>query len=340
MTEASIKDVAKIAGVSIATVSRCINTPNLVRAPTFEKVQRAISATNYTPNTLARDFRRGKTKVILVVLPSVGDPFFQDIMVGIRKVAKNKGYNIIIHEHAGQQIGEQEFSELLVSRHTDGIVLLASVSPFATDIVTRKIPVVIGCEVVSSDLHGLPSVHIDNISASIEITQYLIDLGHKRIAFISGDQTNLLTADRQKGYERAMDMANLQINKGWVRSGHLNLSGAQTATKEVMHQHPQPTAIFCANDEMALGCIHELKSQGKRVPEDISVVGFDNIRYAQYSDPPLTTINQPAELIGQRTAERLLTEINQLGDSNSLQIELVHHELIVRKSAARPPKDN
>ena len=180
----SIKDVARIAGVSIATVSRCINDPERVRAPTRKQVEDAIRKTGYSPNTLAQSFRRGKTKVIMVVLPSVGDPFFTEVMGGIREVAAEKGYSLLINETQFNTMTADEIGAMVVSRQADGIVLLASVSPFGTEVLSsknnRRLPVVVGCEIVSLESTGYPSVHIDNQAAAREMTDYLIGQGHRR----------------------------------------------------------------------------------------------------------------------------------------------------------------
>ncbi len=339
MSQASIKDVAKLAGVSIATVSRCVNNPEVVRADTLRRVQSAIDSVNYSPNTLARDFRSGKTRTILVVMPSVGDPFFADIMQGIREIASQSNYNILIREHTGNQLEQSEFSTLLQSTHTDGVILLASLSPVASEYIhskQRRIPIVIGCEVVSADLTGLPCVHLDNVKAAKQATQHLISLGHERIAFISGHENSLLTADRQQGFIDAMTEAGLEVSQDCLRFGNMTIEGAAQATQALMALAAAPTAIFCANDEMALGCLHQLSKLGVAVPQQVSVMGFDNIRYSAISQPPLTTIEQPAKTIGQRTATRLLAEINGESPTNQESIELVEHQLIVRSSTAKP----
>ncbi|WP_086929557.1 LacI family DNA-binding transcriptional regulator [Agarilytica rhodophyticola] len=341
MAEVLINDVAKLAGVSIATVSRCINSPHQVRPRTREKVEKAIAATNYSPNTLARDFRRGKTKMIMVVIPGVGDPFFTLVMKGIRRTASSEGYSLLIHENVGNNINADKINELMVSKHADGIILLASVSPFGTELLSsgndRRIPMVIGCELLSPELNTLPNIHIDNTAAAAEATQHLIELGHRRIAFICGDRDSLLTADRQAGYQLAMQRAKLHMFDEWIREGGMSIDGARRATTELLALPNPPTAIFCANDEMALGCLHELRSLNKSVPEDISVVGFDNTRYAEVSSPPLTTIHQPAETIGERTVHRLIDEIGRnASEPKESMYETVPYELVVRQSTAKP----
>ena len=337
----SIKDVARIAGVSIATVSRCINDPERVRAPTRKRVQDAIRQTGYSPNTLAQSFRRGKTKVIMVVLPSVGDPFFTEVMSGIREVAAEKGYSLLINETQFNTMTADEIGAMVVSRQADGIVLLASVSPFGTEVLSsksnRRLPVVVGCEIVSLESTGYPSVHIDNQAAAREMTDYLIDQGHKRIAFIHGQDASLLTKDREDGYRASMSAAGLNIEEGLITGGNLTIGDTIEATRRLLGHPKRPTAIFCANDEMAMGCLHAIKSAGLSVPGDVSVVGFDDIRYAEILDPPLTTVYQPAHQIGERVMYRLFREIEE-GRSVNTEPEIVPHKLVIRDSVAPPPR--
>lgn len=343
MTDVSIKEVAKLAGVSIATVSRCLNNPEKVTAKTREKVQDAIGQTGYTPNTLARSFRRGRTNMIVVVLPTIGTPFFADVMRGIRDAAEASGYSILIDETDSNTITADEIGAMVVSKQADGIILLASLSPFGTEVVSansqRALPIVIGCETISPELAHLPAVHIDNVGAATEITNHLIDNGHQRIGMIYGLKTSLLTKDRELGYRQAMRDADLNIDAGWVVDGRLTIEGARKATRELLAHANRPTAIFCANDEMAIACIHEVKAAGLRIPEDISVVGFDDISYAAITDPPLTTISQPAREIGERVMYRLVQEIEE-GRRPNVDADIVPHELIIRQSVAPPPLDD
>ena len=339
LSQVSIKDVARIAGVSIATVSRCINEPERVREKTRSRVQAAIEQTGYSPNTLAQSFRRGKTHVIMVVLPSVGDPFFTEVMSGIRSVASSHGYSLLINETQFNTMTEDEIGSMVVSRLADGIVLLASLSPFGTRVLSarsqRALPIVIGCETVSPELTGFPGVHIDNVAAAQEATNYLLSCGHTQIAFISGQEQSLLTRDREEGFRLAMRKAGHRIKDDWIACGDMTIDGAIRATQALLKHPHRPTAIFCANDEMAIGCIHEIKAAGLGVPKEVSVIGFDDVRYAAVLDPPLTTISQPAEKIGERVMYRLLREIEE-GRSRRAELEIVPHELVIRQSVAAP----
>jgi len=339
VAQASIKEVAEIAGVSIATVSRCINNPSQVRERTRIKVQRAILATGYSPNTIAQSFRRGRTNIIMVVVPSIGDPFFTQVMMGIRSVVAEHNYSIIISETNFNTMSAEEVGAMMVSRQADGFILLASIFPFGNEVLARaekrSQPVVIGCETISASLADIPSVHIDNVAAAQEATNYLISRGHGKIAFMSGHKTSLLTKDRESGYRAAMDKAELTIESGWVVEGKLSIEGAGKACAHLLNHPDRPTAIFCANDEMAIGCIHEVKNQGLSVPQDISVMGFDDIRYASMMEPALTTVAQPARQIGERVAARLFKAI-ETGNQPNNQPVILPHELIIRQSVAAP----
>ena len=339
LAQMSIKEVAELAGVSIATVSRCINNPLQVREHTREKVQKAILETGYSPNTIARSFRTGRTNIIMVVLPSVGDPFFTDVMRGIRSVVDKKGYSIIINETNFNTITAEEMGAIMVSRQADGFILLASIFPFGKEILSkaenRTQPIVIGCETISSSLSDFPSVHIDNIKAALDATDFLISKGHQDIAFISGQKASLLTRDREYGYRSAMHKARLSIEDGWILEGQLTLDGAATACRQLLQHRKRPTAIFCANDEMAMGCIGEIKNQGLLVPGDVSVMGFDDIRYAAFMEPALTTVSQPAREIGEGVAKRLLKAIKRGYQPNNQPV-ILPHKLIIRESVAAP----
>lgn len=341
----SIKQVAKEAGVSIATVSRYLNSPEHVREKTRLKVQEAIDKVGFSRNALARNFRRGKTSLVMVVLPTVGDPFFSDVMRGIWHVARREGYSILITETQFNTSGFNEYTDMLFSKQADGIILLASISPFmgeggaGSSALERRAdgtvpPVVIGCETVTPELSHFPSVRVDNIGAAREAAGHLIGLGHRRIAFISGAQDSLLTSDRERGYREAMADAGLPVADGWVIEGDLTIDGARRAARELLAQRSRPTAIFCATDEMALGAMHEIRAAGLEIPGDISVVGFDDVRYAATASPPLTTIAQPAEAIGEHTMERLCRAMR--GDDIGAEPEVLPHRLVLRSSTAAP----
>ena len=335
---ASIKDVAELAGVSIATVSRYLSDPEPVRQGNRARVAEAIAAVDYAPNALAQNFRRGRTGIIMVVLPSVGDPFFTEVMRGIARIASEKHYSILIRETEMNTLSLDEFSDIVLSKQADGIILLASTCPVTPmrqrPKGSRVAPIILGCENVTPELGNLFSVRIDNRAAARKATRHLLELGHSKIGFIAGAPGSELTADRERGYVAAMKRAGIKVRDGWIVPGNLTIEGAREATRALLAHTDRPTAIFCANDEMAMGCIHEIKAAGLAVPGDISVIGFDDTRYAEVVDPPLTTIAQPAELIGERCMLRILEAVDgkDIGD----EPEIVPHKLTLRSSTAPP----
>ena len=336
----SITEVAKLAGVSIATVSRYMADPGSVRQQNRAKVERAIASTGYAPNALAQNFRRGKTGIVMVVMASVGDPFWTGVMRGIARVAEQMHRSVLIRETEMNTLGFDEYSDIVLSKQADGIILLGSICPLTPPrdrpTGSRQAPIVQCCENVTPELARLPSVRIDNAAAAREATDYLLQLGHRRIGFVSGLTNSELTVDRERGYLAAMSAAGITLPDGWVVEGELSLEGARRATRKLLSHDQPPTAIFCANDEMAIGTVHEIKTSGLSVPGDISVMGFDDIRYAEVLDPPLTTIAQPAEEIGERSMQRVIRAIE--GEDIGTGPEIVPHELVVRDSTAAPGK--
>ena len=336
----SIAQVAKLAGVSIATVSRCLNNPEKVRSATRAKVQKAIAETNYSPNSLAQSFRRGRTNVVMVVLPTVGDPFLGDVLSGIRSRLTGH-YSVLLAETDLNHVDYEEVGALLVSRQIDGLILLATLLPFGATLEQmgegRRLPVVVGCEPITSELTSLPSVHIDNEEAAFEATKYLIDIGHSDIAFVHGGKASLLTQDREQGFRKAMAASGLSVHEDFIQAGFMTVDGGVTSAKYLLGKARRPTAIFFANDEMALGALHAIARAGFRVPEDISVMGFDDSRYAAVASPPLSTVAQPAREIGERVADRMLAELDGTADHEKV-VDLLPHRLVIRQSTGRPPR--
>ena len=318
----SINEVALVAGVSTATVSRYINTPDQVARKTQLKVESAIRKTGYTPNTLAQKLRRGRSHHILVAVPSVGDPFFSAVMRGVRRTARKHGYTVFIRETRQETLTTSEMNAILDSKQADGIVLLNNMTYVAGKLDPSADP-----------LRRPSTIHIDNVAAAETMTRFLVEHGHRRIAMIySGRKPSFV--DRERGFRAAMRQAGLEIADGLVVDTENSLEGGRQAARSILGAEPLPTAIFCGSDELAIGCMHEIRAAGLRVPADISVAGFDDTRYAEVSNPPLTTIRQPAEAMGTRIIEGLCLAIESDDATPELR-EVVPHQLVVRESVAR-----
>jgi LacI family repressor for deo operon, udp, cdd, tsx, nupC, and nupG len=332
LSQPTISSVAALAGVSIATVSRCVNNPARVHAGTRAKVEKAISELGYSPNTLAQSFRRGRTDMIMVVMPQAGCAFLSEVLAGVREGIGGR-YSIVIAE--AKYRSYEEVGAMLVSRQVDGLILLATLPPFGANLDDvnrqRRVPVVLGCEPISDEMETLPSVHIDNFEAAFEATRHLIDLGHERIAFVSGPPGSLVTRDRERGFRAAMSDSRLAVHDDYVRPVPLSTDGGAEAATQLLRCNPRPTAVFCANDETALGAMHVFRRAGLNIPQDISVMGFDDTRYAAIASPPLSTVSQPAQEIGRRVAARMIHEIEGT-DPDGPKIELLRHRLVIRQS--------
>lgn len=339
MTNPTIVEVAKLAGVSITTVSRCLNAPDKVGKKTLAKVRKVIDEINFSPNMLAQSFRRGKTNIIMVVVHEIGSSLFAEILEGIRAVVDSR-YSIVLTESRPGVTGNNSFIDMLVAKQVEGVILLCSTLPFSKKLIeinkARPLPIVIGLEPISDDLAGFPSVHIDNYQAAFDATEHLIRAGHRHMLFVSGPKHSYVTRDRERGFIDAMRRAGLPVDEDTVLNSDLTSNGGVNAAMEIFARPARPSAIFCANDDMALGVMSVAVKRGIRVPEDLSVMGFDDTRYAAIANPPLSTVSQPAREIGISAARRLLQVIEAPEDSPA-RAEILPHRLVIRNSTGGAP---
>lgn len=329
---ANIRDIAKLAGVSTATVSRTLATPAIVMPETRAKVEAAVRKLDYKPNALASSLRRRRTENIVVVVPDIHNPFFSGVVQGIEHVAHGHGHKVLLGESQNSQQRLDTYAEMLDSKEADGLILLGALLPtgIANAVAAGEaphVPIVMACEYFV----GLqaPNVRIDNAAAAAAATEHLLQLGHRRIAMITGPTGNPLVKDRVKGYRAQMAKAELAVPADYVARGDFTVESGYHAMKKLLALSQKPTAVFCANDEMAMGAIRAVKDSGRRVPQDLSVVGFDDIRFAEYFDPPLTTIRQPQREIGE-TAMRLILDV--FAKRNAPTSVVLPHTLVVRGS--------
>ncbi|MGG3467287.1 LacI family DNA-binding transcriptional regulator [Neobacillus pocheonensis] len=324
-----IVDVAKKANVSTATVSRVISKPETVKEATTKKVLKAIEDLKYQPNILARQLRRLETKTVMVVVPDITNPFFSNVLRGIESVAVSKGYQVLLGDTENNIDRENGYLNNLKQKKADGMVLLtARMNSFVVEEAADHFPVVLACEYIEGS--NIPTVSIDNISGARKATEYLINLGHKRIGCITGPLSIVLGRDRLRGYNQAMAQYNLPMDHNWVQEGDFTYESGFNLMKKLLALQKSPTAIFAANDEMAIGAIKAINSKGLKVPDDFSVIGFDDIKISSIFEPPLTTIAQPAFQIGLRAMELLIKLMNK-EQLNKDQFILEDH-LIIRKT--------
>ncbi|MDY6945036.1 MAG: LacI family DNA-binding transcriptional regulator [Pseudomonadota bacterium] len=332
----SIRQVARQAGVSIATVSRALTTPDKVSDKTLKKVLAQVERSRYKPNLLARNFRSKRAYAVVVLVPNIANPFFAEIIRGIEQVAQQHGYAVLLGDTEGREDREAYYVGLVETRQADGLIQLHPRLPKAARGAngTLDIPLVNACEYIEDA--PCPRVGIDNAAAAREMTKYLLDLGHRRIGVVLGPDSSPLTSERLRGYKLALRAAKIISHDGMIAQGDFTMGSGRAAAEKLFKAERPPTAIFCFNDEMALGAIRFLKSTGRSVPQDVSVVGFDDIEFASFCDPPLTTIEQPTREIGNKAMSLLFEMLN--GAKAEPSMHTLPIKLIVRDSAAPPPQ--
>jgi len=325
----TIQDVAKAAGVSVATVSRVLNNHPSVSDKTRAKVQKAIDQLNYQPNLLGRNLRRSETKMILVLLQNIANPFYSKIVKGIEDVGYKNGYHIMICNTDSDPEKENVYLKLLKNRLVDGVVFMAPViSDEELTEIGKNYCVVQCCEY--KECADVSSVSIDNEDAAYRATQHLIEQGHRRIGMINGNSGVISEIQREKGYKKALLEAGIDIDPQLITYESYGYRGGQRAAKYFLSIDKKPTAIFAVSDTMAIGAIKEIKGKGLSVPKDMAIVGFDDTAIASMYDPPLTTVAQPRYDLGRVTMEIMLERIkNNKVTSKRVFLE---HKLIIRES--------
>jgi len=331
----TIYDVAREAGVSMATVSRVVNHNPNVKPQTRKKVFEAIERLGYRPNAVARGLASKKTTTVGVVIPDIANANFAEVARGIEDIANMYHYNIILSNADKRKEKEIRVINTLLEKQVDGLLFMGGVvtEEHLQAFNTSNVPIVL-C--ATTDEKGImPSVDIDHEGAAFDAVNKLIEEGHRSIAMVSGtlqDPANGFA--RFQGYKRALEQAGLPYREDYIRVGNYRYESGIEATQYFLELPERPTAIFAATDEMAIGVIHGLQDAGLTVPDDVSVISVDNSRIASMVRPLLTTVAQPMYDIG-AVSMRLLTKLmkKETVDNNKVTLQ---HELIVRRSVAAP----
>jgi LacI family repressor for deo operon, udp, cdd, tsx, nupC, and nupG len=333
----SINEVAKRAGVSTATVSRALSQPDLVSPQTRRIVLKAVKHLGYSPNSAAKHLRTRRSGNILVTVPDISNPFFSLILQGIEDEAQRKGYAVLLGDTQHDSKREARYALMLMRKEADGLIFLGHRLPkpaaqLMRSLAPRHAPIVNGCEF--SPRLGVPSVHIDNATAAAEAMDHLYRLGHRRIGIVTGPLVSPLSRDRLAG-AKSRARAERAEQDLIVVHGDFSIEAGAAAAERLLDRREPPTAVFCFNDEMAMGVIETAHRRTLRVPRDLSVIGFDDIRFARHMDPPLTTIAQPMRQIGEGTV-RMLVDILAGRTLAPFSVTLPH-TLVVRSSTGRAP---
>jgi LacI family repressor for deo operon, udp, cdd, tsx, nupC, and nupG len=329
----TIQDVARHANVSAATVSRVLSTPERVSEATRERVHEAVRETGYTVNQSARSLRMQRAGTILAVMPGIGNPYYSTILDAVVNEATQRGYGVLIASRLGDDPASW-LSEYFHSNRADGMLV------FDGFLDTRRLHSIAGENPVLplvAAYDELPdpqinSVLTDNLQAAERAVQHLIDLGHRNIGHVSGPSRNTFPNERLVGYRKSLFDHQLQVRPEWIVSGDYTQVGGHAAGEQFVRLSDRPTAMFCANDELAIGFIAAIRKHGLDCPRDVSVIGFDDISVAANYSPALTTMRQPREEIGHMAAETLIDLLEgNLSASSPVRIVL-RSELVVRES--------
>ncbi|MGJ4729225.1 LacI family DNA-binding transcriptional regulator [Luteimonas sp. SDU101] len=333
---ATIYDIARHVGVSAGTVSRALSRPEKVLPDTRRRIEQAAAQLGYVPNAVARTLKTQRSGKILITVPDIGNPFFAQILKGAEEAAQASGYAVLLGDTQHQSEREERYAQMLPRNQADGMIVLGHrLPPTARELVSQlgaAAPVVNGCEF--DPALGIPSVHIDNAAAARAAMEHLYGLGHQRIAVVGGPPDNPLHQQRLEGARAA---AREQGCLEWLTPvpGDFSVESGHAAALQLLRQASAPTAAFCFSDQMALGVLAACRDLGVRVPEDFSVVGFDDLASSRYLSPPLTTISQPMRELGVR-AVGLLLAIIQGGDAPHQQT--LDFSLMLRGSTAPPQR--
>lgn len=323
----TIRDVAKEAGVSVATVSRYLNNKGYISQKSELKIRDVMERLNYHPNEIARGLAKKKTRTIALIIPDITNPFFPELVVAIEEVAKSKGYSIILVNTQDGDMEDNHFWTQLQNRYVDGFILASfeMSEKVVKAIENSKIPFV-RIDRAAED-NTCDSIGLDNYKGARLAVEHLIEAGCKKIAHISGPKSFPPSSERKRGYvESVTDWAERNGKESpedavIVCEGDFTLESGKLLTQVLMNQHKDVDGIFLGNDLMAIGCLKALKLMGYQVPQEVAIIGFDGIKLTEMVEPEISTIEQPIYDIGAVSTNKLIRKIEGIEDNQSLPVE-------------------
>jgi LacI family transcriptional regulator len=329
----TFNDLAQELNLSTATISRALSRPEIVAPETRTRVLEAVRRSGYQMNGIARSLRTQSTHTIGVIVSDICNPFFSSIVKAAEDVARTNGYTVLICNADEEGRNEEAALRLFIERQVSGVIRCSAGanSSLLQVLHEKSIPLVDLDR--QSGLPDIDTVILNNKLGASLATRHLIQLGHKRIAIVSGPQHLSNARDRLEGFRKALRAARIAIPKNYVEFGDFREASGFQAAERLLDLDSPPTAIFVANNEMMAGTLSSVRQRRVKVPRELSLVGFDDARWARYLEPPLTVVSQPAELMGQKAAQLLLT---RLSGRRTPQTVLFQPELIVRRSAIAP----
>jgi LacI family transcriptional regulator len=327
----TIKDIADRAGVSKTTVSRVLNRKPDVDEQTKNKIQEIIKETGYSPSLMAKNLATGKTNFLGLLVPTLTHPWIMEVTQGIAEGIEDSEYELALFTTSNRNKNQELIEKAINSGLTDGLIVLLSSDnkDFLSQIHNRQFPIIlIGDRFLSNDIACVTAA---NKNGSYLATRHLVELGHRRIGFVEGPPEFLCSRERLEGYKMALNDSGMQFDEHMVKYGDLLEESGFKAIAAWAESGNLPSAVFLSSDEMASGALRACKEAGLEVPENISIVGFDDIPKAAFIDPPLTTVRQPMRAMGKTGVEILINQIVRK-DREPVRIEL-ETDLIVRNSS-------
>ncbi|MCD6120373.1 MAG: LacI family DNA-binding transcriptional regulator [Spirochaetales bacterium] len=333
----TIYDVAKLSGFSSATVSLALSGSTKIKETTKRKIRNAADKLKYHPNFLDRGLVKQKTKTICLIIPDNLNPVFAEITQGVEHIAYSRGYSIILCITNEDAKREKFYLDIMRNNRADGLLIFPTFFPVvqeeALKLKASNIPFVI----VGRRIEGITSCYVtaDLELGGYKVADYLIKLGHRKIGIIYGVANPDLGKSRMEGFKRAYLENGIQFNPELVKGCGYKIHDGYKVAKEFLSMENRPTALFAINDLLAIGALKAIKESGLRVPEDISIAGFDNIEFAYYSDPALTTISLKEKEMGKAAIEMLIDEIEHTSKDGQSTSILIEPELVVRDSCSK-----
>lgn len=333
-----IYKIAEEAGVSKSTVSRVINNKAGVKESTREKVSKVIKDLNYKPNSSAKGLASKKTHTIGLVISDITDPFFSMFVKGAERKAMEANYNMMLANSHWMIEEELKCIQMFEEGRVDGILMISGGSEerldnYLNNLAEHNLQIVVVDRKIEND--KIPKLNSDNFDAGYRATKYLLELGHRKIAHIKGEDfaSSDASKDRLAGYKKAL--AEAGITEQIIYSGYFAREEAEKATQKLLQEHPEVTAIFYSSDMMAIGGLKAIKREALKIPEDISIIGIDGIEMAALMDPPITTLAQPAYEMGYQGMEKLIKKLEGELDISDFEDVIFKMELIERESTKK-----
>lgn len=334
---ASIKDIAEAVGVSVSTVSRVINGKSYVNEETRKKVLAMVEQTNYQPNVLAKSLKMGHSNTICLMLPSIENLIFPAITKGVEEVARKHGFNVILCNTDEDDQSEREYIEKMKTYWIAGFILCSGRGnrSNAQKLRSEGMPVVTVNRITETDIGTVDTVAVNNFESAYRATKYLIRGGRRRIALAHGTDDLYFYRERHRGYRQALEDSGIPYDEDLVLRETNGTESFYQITKESMALPNPPDAFFATSDPKAFPILHALHELNLRVPEDVAVMGFDNVSLSSMVEPPLSTVSQPLRDMGAVAAKSLIRQIQYKAENGTLPppvSNVLHTDLIIRRS--------